>query len=88
MNTNQGVINSTGTETIENEPKFSKLLRALKPVLVSYNEQGSLVFLACMHISIDLHRSLNSGLGLKFDVPLLKNCHCSRVFSFLTVFFC
>ena len=30
LNTNQGILNSTGTETIAKEPKFAKLLQALK----------------------------------------------------------
>ena len=34
-------------ETFAKEPKMAKLLRELKPTLVSYNKKGSLVFVVC-----------------------------------------
>ena len=42
----QGIIVSTGTETIAKEPKLAKLLRKLKLMPVSCNKKGPLVFLA------------------------------------------
>ena len=44
----QGIINCKGTETFAKEPKLAKLLRELKPILVSYNKKCPLVFVACL----------------------------------------
>ena len=39
----QGIINCKGTKTFAKEPKLAKLLRELKPTLVSYNKKIPLV---------------------------------------------
>ena len=44
-NTSQGIINCKETETFTKKPKLAKLLRGLKPTLVSYNEKSPLVLL-------------------------------------------
>ena len=45
---NQGIIDCKRTETFAKEPTLAKLLRELKPTLVSYNKKSPLVFAACL----------------------------------------
>ena len=47
-NDSQGIIDCEGIETFAEEPKLAKLLRELKPTLVSHYKKSSLVFVACL----------------------------------------
>ena len=44
QNQEQGIINCKRPKTFSKEPKLARLLRELKPTLVSYNKKSPLVF--------------------------------------------